>query len=254
MNKPNKVAWIRGGRAVCANPPEPQPEPPWHLVLLGAPGVGKGAQSEILCARLGACHLSTGDVLRAAECQTGAARTKALASAIFSMQRGDLVPDETMLDLLKERGRCLRCCGGFVLDGFPRTVPQAVGLDELLKREGVTLDAVFSYELPIDEIVERLGGRWVCPECKAVYHETKQPPIEKGVCDACGGRLVRRADDQPEAIRTRIRAYEEKIGPLLEWYARKNLLIRVPAYGSPEEIYARTWTCGRTLHAPAGAS
>jgi adenylate kinase len=222
-------------------------------VLLGAPGVGKGTQAEILCARLGACHLSTGDVLRSAECLTGVARSEALQTAIFNMRNGGLVPDETMLELVGERGRCLHCCGGFVLDGFPRTVAQAEGLENLLKREGVALDAVISYELPIEEIVARLGGRLVCPDCKAVYHVTKKPPMREGVCDTCGGRLARREDDEPEAIRTRMRLYEEKIGPLLEWYAKKGLLKRVPAFGTPEEIYVRTWGSGRTLNVTAAS-
>jgi len=253
MNKPNQIAWIRGGNATCNYPPDPPLGPPWRLVLLGAPGVGKGTQAEILCARLGACHLSTGDILRSAECLTGMKRSQALQSALFNMRNGGLVPDDTMLELVGERGRCLRCCGGFVLDGFPRTVAQAEGLHELLKREGVSLDAVISYELPVEEIVFRLDGRLVCPDCKAVYHRTKQPPIREGICDNCGGRLVRRKDDEPEAIRTRMKLYEEKIGPLLEWYARKGLLIRVPANGTPEEIYARTWSCGRTLHLAAAS-
>jgi adenylate kinase len=247
MSKPDQKAWLRGGGATCSNPPNPPSGPPWRLVLLGAPGVGKGTQAEILCARLGACHLSTGDILRGADCQAGADRSPALLSAICSMRRGELVPDEIMLELVGERGRCLRCCGGFVLDGFPRTVAQAEALDALLKREGVSLDTVFSYELPIEEIVERLSGRLVCPKCKAVFHATRQPPTRAGICDSCGERLIRRVDDEPEAIRTRMEAYEEKIGPLLDWYAKRGLLIRVPAYGTPEEIYVRTWTCGRIL-------
>jgi len=253
MNKPIEIAWIRGGDARCDIQPDKPPGSPWRLVLLGAPGVGKGTQAEILCARLGACHLSTGDILRSAECPTCVTRSQALQSAILNMRKGGLVPDETMLELVGERGRCLRCCGGFVLDGFPRTVAQAEGLDELLIREGVVLDAVITYELSVNEIVRRLSGRLVCPDCKAVFHRTKKRPIREGFCDACGGRLVRRADDEPDAIRTRMTLYEEKIGPLLEWYARKGLLIRVPAYGAPEEIYARMWTCRQSLRVTAAS-
>jgi adenylate kinase len=210
--------------------------------------VGKGTQAELLCTRLSACHLSTGDILRAADC-AGRERSPALTAALFSMKQGALVSDEIMLDLVSERGRCLRCCGGFVLDGFPRTVAQAEALAGIMEREGVGLDAVFSYELPIDEIVDRLAGRRVCPGCKAVYHATMQPPQSPGICDACGRQLVQREDDKPETIRTRMRVYLENTQPLLEWYAQRGLLIQVPAHGTPEQIYARTWTCGRSKHA-----
>jgi adenylate kinase len=208
--------------------------------------VGKGTQADLLCSRLGACHLSTGDILRAAGC-AGDDRSPALEAALASMKAGALVSDETILELVGERGRCLRCCGGFVLDGFPRTVAQAEALSELLKREGVELDAVFSYELPLDEIVSRLAGRRVCPKCKAVYHLSMQPPTRPGICDACGTALIQREDDKPEVIRTRMRVYQESTQPLLDWYAHRGLLIQVPAFGSPEQIYVRTWTCGRTV-------
>ena len=244
-NKPDRMAWLRGGKAHCANPPNPPPGSPWRLVLLGAPGVGKGTQAELLCSRLGTCHLSTGDILRAADC-AGNDRTPALTAALASMKAGALVSDETILELVGERGRCLRCCGGFVLDGVPRTVAQAEALSKFLDREGVALDAVFSYELPIDEIVSRLAGRRVCPGCKAVYHMTMQPPTRPGICDACGKQLIQREDDKPETIRTRMRVYQESTQPLLEWYAQRGLLIQVPAFGTPEQIYVRTWTCGRT--------
>ena len=222
-------------------------------MLLGAPGVGKGTQAEILCSRLSACHLSTGDILRVAQCSGRECRSAALETALASMRQGALVSDEIMLQLVSERGRCLRCCGGFVLDGFPRTVAQAEALEGLLAREGVALDAVFNYELPTDEIVERLSGRLVCRECKAVFHETQQPSQAAGVCDTCGKPLFKREDDKPEAIRTRLRAFEETNRPLVDWYTRKGLLISVPAHGSPEEIYVRTWTCGRAVTAGAGS-
>jgi adenylate kinase len=256
MKKPDRKAWLLGGDASCVNPPDPPPGPVWRLVLLGAPGVGKGTQADLLCERLGACHLSTGDILRSAGCQNEATRSPALQAALSSMRKGALVSDETILELVGERGRCLRCCGGFVLDGFPRTVAQAVALDGLLEREGVSLDAVFDYELPTDEIVDRLGGRRVCPGCKAVYHLTRQPPQKAGICDVCGGHLVRREDDRPETILTRMQVYEKNTRPLLDWYGRRGVLVTVPAHGTPEEIYARAWTCGRSAQGgwaqPAG--
>ena len=131
------------------------------------------------------------------------------------------------------------------MDGFPRTVAQAEALEGYLKREGVGLDYVFNYELPLNEIVGRLGGRRVCPGCKAVYHQTHQPPKRAGICDKCGKRLITRDDDQPETIRNRMRVYEEANRPLVEWYRGKGLLVNVPAYGTPDEIFLRTWTCAR---------
>jgi adenylate kinase len=244
MKKPNQKAWLAGGDALCSNPPDPPPGPSWRMVLLGAPGVGKGTQAELLCERLGACHLSTGDILRNAECQGPRERSPALQAALASMHKGDLVSDNIMLDLVGERGRCMRCCGGFVLDGFPRTVAQAEALDAILAREGVSLDAVFDYELPTGEIVDRLGGRRVCPSCKAVYHLTRQPPQKPGICDACGAQLIRRDDDKPETILVRMKAYEDTTRPLLDFYREKGLLVTVPANGTPNEIYARAWTCG----------
>jgi adenylate kinase len=255
-DRPDRSTWLKGGGAVCNPPAKPAPAP-WRLVLLGAPGVGKGTQADLLCERLGACHLSTGDILRGASKSDGCGLSPALQTALVTMRRGELVTDETILEIVGERGRCLRCSGGFVLDGFPRTVAQAEALGNLLKREGVELDEVFNYDLPIDDIVARLGGRRVCPQCKAVYHTTGQPPRREGICDRCGGALIQREDDRPEAIRTRMRVYAESTAPLLDWYGRRGLLVTVPAYGTPDEIYARAWSCSRTARpgiiAPSGA-
>ena len=245
-SQPDRLAWLKGGGAECTPPARPAPAP-WRLVLLGAPGVGKGTQADLLCERLGACHLSTGDILRGASKSDGCGLSPALQTALEDMRRGELVTDETILELVRERGRCLRCGGGFVLDGFPRTVAQAEALGKLLEREGVELDAVFNYELPIEEIVARLGGRRVCPKCKAVYHVTGQPPAHEGICDRCGAGLVQREDDRPEAIRTRMRVYAESTAPLLDWY-RPRGLVTVPAYGTPDQIYARAWGCCRAAH------
>src|SRR5262249_61082797 len=128
-----------------------------------------------------------GDVFRAAGCQ-GAA-SPALRTAVDAMRRGELVPDAVVVELVRERAGCFRCRGGFLLDGFPRTVAQAEALEAILAEQGVALDAVVSYELPLEEVVARLSGRRTCPGCKAVYHETARPPRVEGVCDQCGGRL-----------------------------------------------------------------
>jgi adenylate kinase len=213
---------------------------PRRLVLLGAPGVGKGTQAELLCANLGACHLSTGDIFRAAKALDPGDRTPALTAALDYMRRGDLVPDETVLAMVAERLSCLRCEGGFLLDGFPRTVAQAEALELLLAGEKLRLDAVLSYDLPLDQIVARLTGRRTSPDCKAVFHVETRPPKIAGVCDHCGGTLCQREDDRPESIRVRMEAYERSTAPLANFYRRRNLLVSIPADGSPEQIFKRT--------------
>jgi len=237
--KIDRAAWLNGATATCNFPAVPQVKPR-RLVLLGAPGVGKGTQAELLCANLGACHLSTGDIFRAAKQSGACERTPALAAALGYMRRGDLVPDETVLALVAERVNCLRCHGGFLLDGFPRTVAQAEALEKLLKRQKLKLDAVLSYELPLEEVVARLSGRRTCPGCKAVFHIEARPPKVEGICDHCGGTLYQREDDRPESIRVRMAAYEKSTAPLADFYRGRKLLVAVPAEGTPEEIFART--------------
>jgi adenylate kinase len=237
--KRDRKAWLRGGTAVCEPPPE-QVNGPRRLVLLGAPGVGKGTQAELLAAKLGACQLSTGDIFRGAKSLPPGERSPAMTAALDYMRRGELVPDDTVVDLVTERVGCLRCESGFLLDGFPRTVAQARALEDLLKKLNLKLDAVLSYELPIDEVVARLAGRRTCPGCKAVFHIETRPPKVQGVCDHCGGALYQREDDRPESIRVRMAAYEKSTAPLAEYYRNKGLLIPVLAGGAPEEIFRRT--------------
>jgi adenylate kinase len=163
----------------------------------------------------------------------------ALRDALAAMRRGELVPEEVVVALVRERARCLRCRGGFLLDGFPRTVAQAEALGALLAEQGLALDAVLCYELPPEEVVARLSGRRNCPGCKAVYHSAARPPRAEGVCDQCGGALVQRADDRPASIRVRLSAYEGSTRPLTDYYARAGKLVPVSATGAPEEILAR---------------
>jgi adenylate kinase len=236
--KRERKAWLRGAKAQC-EPPVKQ-KTPYRLVLLGAPGVGKGTQAELLCGNLGACHLSTGDIFRAAKALDSSERTPALTAALDYMRRGDLVPDETVLALVAERVGCLRCEGGFLLDGFPRTVAQAEALEKLMAGEHLKLDAVLSYELPLDNVIARLSGRRTCPGCKAVFHIQARPPKIEGICDHCGGKLYQREDDRPESIRVRMEAYEKSTAPLADFYRRRKLLISVSAEGSPEEIFERS--------------
>jgi adenylate kinase len=237
--KREQARWLGGGPAFCELAPVPT-RTPRRLVLLGAPGVGKGTQAEFLAARLGACHLSTGDIFRAAKAMTAAQRTPALTAALEYMRRGELVPDLTVLELIEERGACLCCEGGFLLDGFPRTVAQAEALEELLRRRKLALDAVLSYELPLEQVVARLSGRRTCSGCRAAFHLEARPPRQPNICDHCGEQLYRREDDRPESIRVRMQAYEKSTAPLADFYHRRALLRRVSADGSPEGIFART--------------
>ena len=240
MNAKNdRAAWLKGPASSCSIPPQTQTRPR-HFVMLGAPGVGKGTQAELLSARLGACQLSTGDIFRAAKSIAACERSPALNLALDAMRKGELVTDETVLAMVKERTGCLRCAGGFLLDGFPRTVAQAEALTQLLAHEHVRLDAVLSYELPLETIVARLSGRRTCEKCKAVYHVESKPAKAKGVCDICGGSLMQREDDRPESVKVRMAAYESSTAPLADYYRKQNLLVAISAEGSPEAIYQRT--------------
>ena len=163
-----------------------------------------------------------------------------MKTALEYMRRGELVPDSTVWEMVQERKGCLHCGGGFILDGFPRTLVQAESLKQLMEREGIALTAVVNYELPLAAIVARLSGRRTCEECKAVYHVTEMPPIVPGECDRCKGRLFQREDDRPESIRVRMEAYEKSTAPLIEFYSTLGLLKPVAATGSPEEISGRT--------------
>jgi adenylate kinase len=235
----DRTAWLQGGDHLCLTP-HATPARPYRLVLLGAPGVGKGTQAELLHSRLGACALSTGDVFRAAKAAGDCGSSAAMREALEAMRKGELVSDDTVLALVAERARCLRCGGGFLLDGFPRTIAQAEALLKLLQANSVKLDAVISYELPIEQIVARLGGRRTCASCKAVFHISSRPSQRDGVCDHCGGELVQREDDRPESIRVRMAAYEASTRPLTDFFRAQGLLLTVAAEGSPEEIHERT--------------
>ena len=237
--KHDRTAWIKGG-AACCEPLPPEQTRPHRLVLLGAPGVGKGTQAELLSQRLGACQLSTGDLFRAAKTLDACERTPTMSKALEYMVRGDLVPDEIVLGLVSERAGCLRCRGGFLLDGFPRTVAQAEALEKILIDQRVALEAVLSYELPLETIVARLSGRRTCSQCKAVFHTVNRPPKKAGVCDHCGAPLIQREDDRPESVRVRMDAYQKSTSPLADFYRRKGLLVSISAEGTPEEIFQRT--------------
>jgi len=234
----SRSAWLQGPAAPCSV--QPEVEHPWRLILLGAPGVGKGTQADLLHPRLQACHLSTGDVFRAAA-QGGCEPSPAMTAALGYMRRGALVPDSTVWEMVRERAGCLRCRGGFIPDGFPRTLSQAESLAQSMKTEGWSLAAVVNYERPISEIVDRLSGRRTCQQCKAVYHITRKPSQTAAICDRCGGRLYQRADDLPESVTVRMDAYQRSTAPLIDFYRRGELLLSIEATGSPEAICERTF-------------
>jgi len=165
-----------------------------------------------------------------------------MKQAMQYMRRGALVPDATVWEMVRERTACLRCQGGFILDGFPRTLAQAESLKLLMESEGLALSAVVNYELPLNEIVSRLSGRRTCEKCKSIFHVTEQPPRAQGLCDHCGGQLYQREDDRPEAITVRMEVYQRITAPLIHFYQNLGLLLPVLANGSPAEICARTLT------------
>jgi len=245
--KNDRIEWLQGpspdaskdGTVKCSAVPAERKNP-WRLVLLGAPGVGKGTQAELLTERLGACHLSTGDVFRAAGKRPACDQSPAMKAAFDYMRRGELVPDSTVWEMVRERSNCILHCGGFILDGFPRTLGQALALRDLMEKEKISLSAVVNYELPLYEIIQRLSGRRTCERCKSVYNVKERPPKVETVCDRCGGRLFQREDDRPESITVRLEAYERSTAPLIQFYKNLGLLMPIVATGSPDEILART--------------
>ncbi len=252
QGKPDRVAWLQGPSARCSNLPEPL-QNPCRLILLGPPGVGKGTQAALLHQRLQACHLSTGDVFRCAAIRAECDQSPAMKAALQYMRRGELVPDSIVWEMVLERSGCLRCGGGFLLDGFPRTLSQAELLKLLMENQGLALTAVVNYQLPLSEIVSRLSGRRTCQKCKAVYHLTERPPRIANRCDDCDAQLFQREDDRPESIHIRLEAYEKSTAPLIDFYQNLGLLMPIQAAGSPEDICARTIS-GLTARRATGKS
>lgn len=205
-----------------------------RIVLFGPPGAGKGTQASLLAEKYGAAHISTGDTLREAV----AKKTEVGLRAKSYMDRGELVPDEVVIAIAKEK---LAATGdkGFILDGFPRTIAQAGALDEALEEVKMPLDAVVNLQVDDEELVRRLSGRRVCPKCGEPYHLESKPAKVDNKCDNCGGELMHRADDQPEAIRNRLKVYGEQTSPVLGYYADRGVLKNIPAVGGIEDIFNR---------------
>ncbi len=202
------------------------------VVLLGAPGAGKGTQAKGIVARRGYRHVSTGDLLRDAV----SAGTDLGRQADEYMKSGRLVPDEVVLGLVKELFETGGSEADVILDGFPRTVPQAEGLDELLTGQAAAVDCVIFIDIAVDEAIRRLSSRVSCGSCGAVYNLLWKPPATDGVCDACGGELTRRADDEPEAIERRFKEYHIATAPLTEYYRSRGILRDVDTTRTSEEI------------------
>jgi len=202
------------------------------LVLLGPPGAGKGTQGERLAERLGIPKIATGDVLRAAVRD----RTPLGLEAKAAMDRGDLVPDDVILGIMKDALGSPEAARGAILDGVVRTVPQAEGLDRALAELGRSLDGVLLFDVPDEELVRRLSGRTVCESCQTPY--TGREPGTR--CDKCGGVLVRRKDDEPEAVRNRLRNYHVQTAPVIEWYRSNGArLSTIDAVGTLDEVLDR---------------
>lgn len=190
-----------------------------NLIFLGAPGAGKGTMAEIVCDKLGIPAISTGNMLREAV----AKGTPAGLAAKECMDKGDLVPDDVVIGILKDRIAGDDCKKGFILDGFPRTVAQAEALDNM----GVKIDKVIEIAVPDENIIARLSGRRVCIKCGASYHLQNKPPKTEGICDSCGSKIEVRVDDKPETVLSRLETYREKTAPLKGYYEKKGILVSV---------------------------
>ncbi len=203
-----------------------------RVVFLGPPGAGKGTQAQKLAAHEHVPHIATGDIIRAA-IRSGSALGKQFKD--FS-DRGELVPDQLVVSLVAERLHEDDCKMGFILDGFPRTVPQAKALDEMLDQSKMHLSAVVLFDVTDDVVVRRLSGRRTCTKCGHIFHVLFNPPKKEGVCDICGSPLFQRDDDKEDVIKDRLRVFREQTAPLIAFYQAQNLVTRIDGEKSPSEV------------------
>jgi adenylate kinase len=206
-----------------------------RLILLGPPGAGKGTQAKMLKEKFRIPQISTGDILRQAIKNNNDLGIKASSY----MDSGQLVPDDVVIGLIKERIKQVDCKTGFILDGFPRTIVQAEKLLETMTEMGLMIDRVVNLEVNAEEVINRLAGRSTCSDCGGMFHEESCPPKVSGVCDGCGGILAQRQDDNVETILKRLEVYQESTAPLKQFYEKQGNLKAVIARGSVEEIFSR---------------
>ena len=202
------------------------------LVFLGAPGAGKGTQAAVVSQKLGLAHVASGDLFR----QAVSRGTELGKLAKSYMEKGELVPDDVTIRMIAERLNVPDCKAGCIFDGFPRTLEQAKALDRALADRKSAIDKAIDIEVNSEELLKRLGGRWTCRKCQAVYHEVASPPKVAGKCDRCGGELYQRADDNEKTIKERLKVYFAQTAPLLDYYKADDRLVRVDGQVGIEQV------------------
>lgn len=203
------------------------------IIMLGAPGAGKGTQAKKIAAKYAIPHISTGDIFRA----NIKNNTELGQKAKTYMDKGELVPDELVVDLIMDRFKEADCANGYVLDGFPRTIPQAEALDKALSANGESVDYAINVEVPDENIINRMSGRRACVGCGATYHIQFNAPKVEGVCDTCGEKLILRDDDKPETVKNRLSVYHEQTQPLIDYYSKKGVLAEVDGTQSMDDVF-----------------
>ena len=203
------------------------------IIMLGAPGAGKGTQAKKIAAKYGIPHISTGDIFRA-NIKNG---TELGKKAKTYMDQGLLVPDELVVDLVVDRVNQDDCKNGYVLDGFPRTIPQAEALTEALEKMGPKVDFAIDVNVPDENIVKRMGGRRACVTCGATYHMVYAPTKKEGICDTCGGELILRDDDKPETVQKRLNVYHDQTQPLIDYYTSQGILRTVDGTVDIDDVF-----------------
>ena len=204
------------------------------IIMLGAPGAGKGTQAKKIAAKYAIPHISTGDIFRA----NIKNNTELGQKAKTYMDKGELVPDELVVDLIMDRFKEADCANGYVLDGFPRTIPQAEALDKALTELGDKIDYAINVEVPDENIVNRMSGRRACVDCGATYHIAYAPTSKEGICDKCGGGLILRDDDKPETVLKRLGVYHEQTQPLIDYYTEAGILKEVDGTIDINDVFA----------------
>ena len=204
------------------------------IIMLGAPGAGKGTQAKMIAEKYSLPHISTGDIFRA-NIKNG---TELGMEAKSYMDKGQLVPDELTVKILLDRVAKDDCKNGYVLDGFPRTIPQAKVLEDALNKTGEKIDYAINVDVPDENIIKRMSGRRACVNCGATYHIVNVPPKKEGICDICGAALIQRDDDKPETVKNRLKVYHEQTQPLIDYYEKAGVLKTVDGTKDRDEVFA----------------